>query len=43
MFDTILEEPAILARAESVTKKYDEFIDIGRRKLMGHKIDDYDL
>ena len=43
MFDTILDEPAIIARAESVTQKYDEFINIGRRKLMGHKIDDYDL
>jgi len=43
VFDTILNEPAIIARAESVTQKYDEFINIGRRKLMGHKIDDYDL
>ena len=43
VFDTILDEPAIIARAESVTQKYDEFINIGRRKLMGHKIDDYDL
>jgi len=43
VFDTILDEPAIIARAETVTQKYDHFIDIGRRKLMGHKIDDYDL
>ena len=43
VFDTILDEPAILKRAEMVTKKYDDFIDIGRRKLMGHKISDYDL
>lgn len=43
VFDTILEEDAIVKRAEMVTAKYDEFIDIGRRKLMGHKIDDYDL
>ena len=43
VFDTILDEPAIIARAENVTQKYDEFINIGRRKLMGHKIDDYDL
>jgi len=43
IFDTILDEPAIVARAEAVTQKYDEFIDIGRRKLIGQDIKDYDL
>jgi ribonucleoside-diphosphate reductase beta chain len=43
VFDTILDEPAIVARAESVTAKYDAFIDIGRRKLVGEKVSDYDL
>ena len=43
VFDTILDEPAIIARAATVTKKYDEFIDLGRRRLLGLKVDDYEL
>ena len=43
IFDTIINEPAIVKRAEMVTEKYDEFIDIGRRKLLGLKVDDYEL
>jgi len=43
VFDTILDTPAIVTRAEAVTEKYDEFIDIGRRKLIGQDIKDYDL
>ena len=43
VFDTILDEPAIIARAENVTAKYDEFIELGRRKLLGLKVDEYEL
>ena len=43
IFDTILDEDAIVKRAEMVTEKYDEFIALGRRKLLGLKVDDYDL
>jgi len=43
VFDTILTEPAIIKRAEMVTKKYDEFITLGRRKLLGLKYDEEEL
>lgn len=43
IFDTILDEPAIVKRAEMVTEKYDEFIELGRRRLLGLKVEDYDL
>ena len=43
IFNTILDEPAIVKRAEMVTEKYDEFIELGRRRLLGLKVDDYDL
>ena len=43
IFNTILDEPAIVARAEQVTEKYDNFIALGRRKLLGLKVDDYEL
>ena len=43
VFDTIITEPAIIKRAEMVTKKYDEFIALGRRRLLGLKVDEYDL
>ncbi len=43
IFDTILDEEAIVKRAEMVTEKYDEFIALGRRRLLGLKVDDYDL
>ena len=43
IFDTILDEPAIVARAEQVTEKYDKFIELGRRKLLGLKVDEYEL
>jgi len=43
IFDTILDEPAIVARAEQVTDKYDKFITLGRRRLLGLKVDDYEL
>ena len=35
VFDTIIEDERIEERAKSVTKAYDELIDIGYRKLMG--------
>lgn len=43
VFDTILDEPAIIARAEMVTEKYDAFIELGRKRLMGEEVDDYEL
>lgn len=43
VFDTIVDEPAILKRAEAVTERYDHFIAIGRRKLLGLKVDEYEL
>jgi ribonucleoside-diphosphate reductase beta chain len=43
IFDTIIDEPAIVKRAEMVTEKYDHFIELGRRRLLGLKVDDYDL
>ena len=43
IFDTIMTEPAIIKRAEMVTKKYDDFIALGRRKLLGLKYDEYEL
>ena len=43
IFDTILQEEAIVKRAEMVTAKYDQFIALGRRKLLNLKVDDYDL
>ena len=38
-----LDEEAIVKRAEMVTEKYDEFIQLGRRRLLGLKVEDYDL
>ena len=43
IFDTIIDEPAIIKRAEMVTEKYDKFIELGRRRLLGLKVEDYDL
>ena len=43
VFDTILDEDAIIKRAVMVTEKYDNFIELGRRKLLGLKVDDYEL
>ena len=43
VFDTILNEPAIVKRAEMVTEKYDHFIDLGRKKLVGMPVDEYEL
>src|SRR5210317_794471 len=43
VFDTILNEEAIVKRAEMVTEKYDQFIELGRRRLLGLKVSDYDL
>ncbi len=43
VFDTILNEEAIIKRAEMVTEKYDKFIELGRRRLLGLKVDDYEL
>ena len=43
VFDTILTEPAIVKRTEMVTEKYDEFIRLGRRQLLGLKVDKYEL
>jgi ribonucleoside-diphosphate reductase beta chain len=43
IFDTILDEDAIVKRAEMVTEKYDKFIELGRRRLLGLKVDDYEL
>ena len=43
VFNTILDEPAIIARAETVTKRYDDFILLGRKHLIGQKVDEYEL
>lgn len=43
IFDTIIDEPAIVKRAEMVTEKYDKFIELGRRHLLGLKVDEYEL
>ena len=43
IFDTILDEDAIIKRAEMVTEKYGHFIELGRRRLLGLKVDDYGL
>ena len=43
IFDTILDEQAIVKRAEMVTERYDHFIQLGRKKLLGQKVDDYQL
>ena len=43
VFDTILDEEAIIKRDEMVTEKYDKFIELGRRRLLGLKVDDYEL
>jgi len=43
IFDTIIDEPAIVKRAEMVTEKYDKFIELGRRRLLGLKVDEYEL
>ena len=43
VFDTILDEDAIIKRAVMVTEKYDHFIELGRRRLLGLKVDDYEL
>jgi len=43
VFDTILNEDAIIKRAKTVTEQYDHFITLGRRKLLGLKVDDYEL
>jgi len=43
IFDTIIDQPEIVKRAEMVTEKYDKFIELGRRRLLGLKVDDYDL
>ena len=43
VFDTILDEDAIIKRAVMVTEKYDKFIELGRRRLLGLKVDDYEL
>ena len=43
VFDTILNEEAILKRAETVTKSYDDFISTARRYEVGHKIDKEEL
>jgi len=43
IFNTILDEDAIVKRAEMVTERYDHFIKLGRKKLLGQKVDDYQL
>ena len=43
VFDTIIEDEKIEQRAKSVTKAYDELIDIGYRKLMGQDVNEYEL
>ena len=43
VFDTILDEDAIIKRAVMVTEKYDKFIELGRRRLLGLKVDEYEL
>jgi len=43
IFDTILDDEKIIARAESVTKRYDEFIDYAQRYSLGYEKDEYEL
>ena len=43
VFDTILDDEKIIARAESVTKRYDEFIDYAQRYSLGYEKDEYEL
>ncbi len=43
IFDTILDTKEIVQRAESVTKDYDNFIEIGMRHQLGQKVSTYEL
>ena len=43
VFDTILDEDAIIKRAKWSLRKYDHFIELGRRRLLGLKVDEYEL
>ena len=43
VFDTIIEDEKIEQRAKSVTKAYDDLIDIGYKKLMGQDVNEYEL
>ena len=43
VFDTILKEEAYCKEIEMVTERYDHFIQLGRRRLLGLKVDDYEL
>tara|TARA_Y100000361_G_scaffold68374_1_gene60278 strand:+ start:1 stop:756 length:756 start_codon:yes stop_codon:yes gene_type:complete len=43
VFDTIIEDEKIEERAKSVTKAYDDLIEIGYKKQMGQNVDEYEL
>ena len=43
VFDTIIEDEKIEERAKSVTKAYDDLIEIGYKKIMGQNVDEYEL
>jgi ribonucleoside-diphosphate reductase beta chain len=43
VFDTIIEDEKIEQRAKSVTKAYDDLLEIGHKKMIGQKVDDYEL
>ena len=43
VFDTIIEDEKIEQRAKSVTKAYDDLIEIGYKKIMGHDVNEYEL
>ena len=43
VFDTIIEDEKIEQRAKSVTKAYDDLIEIGYKKIMGQDINEYEL
>ena len=43
VFDTILDDEKIIARAESVTKRYDEFIEYANKYQLGYVKDEYEL
>jgi len=43
VFDTIIDDEKIEQRAKSVTKAYDDLIEIGYKKIMGQDVNEYEL
>ena len=43
VFDTIIDDKNIEVRSESITKHYDELIQLGNKKSIGMKVDEYEL